>query len=48
MMMEMMMMVMRRRRRMISRNIRITLMIMRTGETERRAVDGDKEDRERW
>ena len=44
---EIMMMEMMMRRRMISRNIRITLMMMRTGETERRAVDGDKEDRER-
>ena len=36
-----------RRRRMISRSIRITLMMMRMGEM-RRAVDCDKEDRERW
>ena len=41
-------MVMMMRRRMISRSIRITPMMMRMGERRRRAVDGDKEDRERW
>ena len=47
MMMEIMMMVMMMRRRMISRSIRITLM-MRMGERRRRAVDCDiREDRER-
>ena len=40
-------MVMMMRRRMISRSIRITLIMMRMGERRRRAVDCDREDRER-